>query len=141
MSITGAFLIFSSLTVPGYKEAAKLQDKLNTEHWELSKKAALLEAVRKMPSFDFAINTGDDTALILKHLIERNNYQIASMSKAADSIGEYVECVIDFGGYASLSGVLVFLEDLRTMLPVAYTKYELGNRSIKVHARCYFKEA
>lgn len=117
-------------------EAAK---KLVAAEGERERIVEKLSDIRRLPVSPVALDTREDVALALKSLFDRKGYRITDVKESSDDIGKFITFDIDISSYKSIGDVVLFLGDLHAALPVAYTKYILSNRSVKVQTRCYYR--
>lgn len=116
----------------------KLQKSLRDETARFESTNSQLRQIQALPAYDFALEDKGNTSLMLKYLLGKKGFSIQNLGEGADSVNKYVEVVVATGGEKSILDTIVFLEKLRTALPIAYTKYEASGRSLKFTARCYF---
>ncbi len=138
-AIIAAFLIYSSLILPQYRKTGELATRLKADKQGISTLKTKLKDLKTLPKFDVRLDTKADTMLSLKNIVDRKGFQLSEVAESSDSAGRYISFVIDINNYKSLAQIIVSLEKLNELLPVAYTKYVLANRSIKINARCYFR--
>lgn len=127
--------------MPKYNKINELQKDLHKEKIRLTKANEQLSAIKGLPTYNFHVNSHNDTLLLAKHLVRQKGAQMVLDSKGADTFGQYVVFNINFDNYTSLANVINSLSQMRTLMPIAYTRYEMTSRNIKVRAVVYFKES
>lgn len=141
MLIIASFLISSSLVAPKYNEINKLQKDLHKEKAKLAKATGQLSAIRGLQIYNFYINNRNDTLLLVKHLARQKGARVVFDSEGVGVFGQYMVFNITFDNYTSLANVINSFSQMRTLMPIAYTRYEMTSRNIKVRAVVYFKES
>ncbi|MBZ0156938.1 MAG: hypothetical protein K8I29_12110 [Alphaproteobacteria bacterium] len=138
-ALCAVFLLSSSLVLPQYQKTADAARKLAAEESERRRITEKLGDIRRLPVNPVTLDAKEDVALALKSLFDRKGYRINDVKEASDDIGKFITFEIDIHNYKSMADIIVFLSDLHETLPVAYTKYTMANRSIKVQTRCYYR--
>lgn len=138
VAIIIAAVVTVTVSVPYWSAYAAARKSAEQWNAKFTQNAAELKKVEALPKIDYLIEPRGDVVRALGHVLSINGYEMVILGDNSDLGGRYFMFSFEIKN-ESMADAIVFLEKLRTLLPIAFTQYDFADRMVKVYGRCYHK--
>lgn len=140
LAVIAASLIFVKYVEPERRQIGNLESRVKAESGDLTALQAQSDELGRLPVFNVELNSSDDAILALEHIVKKAGYQMSTPAAGTSSAFNDIEFSLDLSGYSNLQDAIYFLDRLKQVFPIYYSKYDLAaGKSIKVDTVCIVK--